>query len=58
MNQIAIVLASRVGIARLGGGGSIPSSCPQTLILSENRLYISIPGQNFKHFDIWPLPFF
>jgi len=44
---------SRVGIV----GGLNP---PPTVhvyrgsFLSENRLYISIPGQNFKHFDIWP----
>jgi len=24
--------------------------------LNENRFKISIPMQNFKHFDIWPLP--
>ena len=29
-----------------------PSSCLQTLILSENEFKISIPVQNFKHFDI------
>jgi len=24
------------------------------MFLSENRFKISIPVQNFKHFDIWP----
>ena len=43
----------RVGNAGAGFNHS-PSSCLQALIFSENRLQISIPGQNFKHFDIWP----
>jgi len=40
----------------LSGGWELnpASSCLQTLILSENRLKISILGQNFKHFDSWP----
>ena len=48
------IAVPRVGIVGGWGGGWTPSSYLQTLIFDEYRLKISIPGQNFKHFDIWP----
>jgi len=42
-----------------GEGGSTPRGSPPVHVyrrsfLGENRLQISIPGQNFKHFGSWP----
>ena len=46
---------NRVGIAGGLGGGWTPSPVHvyRRSFLSENRFKISIPVQNFKHFDIW-----
>ena len=51
------VCSVRVGIARRGGGVEGGELNPLVHVyrrsfLSENRFKISIPVQNFKHFDI------
>jgi len=42
------------GLELGGGGGEPPVHVYRHPFLSENRLWISIPGQNFKHFGSWP----
>jgi len=37
-----------------GWGVNPPVHVYRRSFLSENRFKISIPGQKFKHFDIWP----
>jgi len=50
-----LIHSTRVGIAgRVGGWTLPPVHVYRRSFLSENRFKISIPGQNFKHFDIWP----
>ena len=45
-----------VGIWEFGGRGVKPPHVHvyRRPFLSENRFKISIPAQNFKHFDFWP----
>jgi len=54
LQLVAYRLHRRVGIAGGGLGVEPPVHVCRRSFLSENWFKISIPVQNFKHFDIWP----
>ena len=58
MYDLLVVITSNFQGWNCRGGWGVepPSHVYRHPFLSENRLEISIPGQNFKHFGSWPPP--